>query len=183
MTTYKSLLVELLVEELPPKSLKKLGDAFAEVLATNLKLQGLATSDSVVTAYATPRRLAVHVTKVLTQAPDEMVLQKLMPVAVGLDAAGQATPALLKKLASLGADAWSVPQLKRALDGKTEALFFDSLVKGATLDDSLELALVDALVKLPIAKRMTYPGPSGDGWATVNFVRPVHGLVALHGVN
>ncbi len=183
MTTYKSLLVELLVEELPPKSLKKLGDSFADALATSLKFQGLAASDAVVTAYATPRRLAVHVTNVLTQAPDKTVLQKLMPVAVGLDAAGQATPALLKKLANLGADAWVVPQLKHALDGKTEALFFDSLVKGATLDDRLELALVDALVKLPIAKTMTYPGPSGDGWNTVTFVRPVHSLVALHGAD
>jgi len=173
-----NLLVELLVEELPPKSLKKLGESFADALATSLKLQGLAASDAVVTAYATPRRLAVHVTNVLTQAADKTVLQKLMPVAVGLDAAGKATPALLKKLANLGADASAVPQLKRALDGKTEALYFDSLVKGATLAQGLQLALDESIAKLPIAKTMTYQ--LADGWSSVNFVRPAHGLVALH---
>ena len=174
-----SLLVELLVEELPPKSLKKLGESFADALAISLKLQGLAANDAVVTAYATPRRLAVHVTKVLTQAADKTVLQKLMPVAVGLDAAGTATPALLKKLASLGADASAVPQLKRAPDGKTEALYFDSLVKGATLAQGLQIALDESIAKLPIAKTMTYQ--LADGWSSVNFVRPAHGLVALHG--
>ena len=112
--TSKNLLVELLVEELPPKSLKKLGEAFAEVLASNLKLQGLVTGAGVVTAYATPRRLAVHIADVALQAADKPVSQKLMPVAVGLDASGQATPALLKKLTALGADASVVAKLKRA---------------------------------------------------------------------
>ena len=97
MTT-KNLLVELFVEELPPKALKKLGEAFASVLADSLKAQGLATADAAVTHFASPRRLAVHVTGVAAQGADKAVSQKLMPVAVGLDAAGNATPALLKKL-------------------------------------------------------------------------------------
>ncbi|TAN72084.1 MAG: glycine--tRNA ligase subunit beta, partial [Gallionella sp.] len=175
----KNLLVELFVEELPPKSLKKLGESFADVLATSLKTQGLATSDVTVTAYASPRRLAVHITSVAAQAADKPVSQKLMPVAVGLNANGQATPALLKKLASLGADASAAPQLKRAMDGKAEALFFDSVVTGATLAEGLQKALDEALAKLPIAKVMTYQ--LADGWSSVNFVRPAHGLVALHG--
>src|SRR3989304_2366887 len=100
--TSRNLLVELFVEELPPKSLKKLGDSFAEVLSSSLKAQGLAASDVAVTAYASPRRLAVHVTEVAAQAADKSVSQKLMPVAVGLDANGQPTPALLKKVSSLG---------------------------------------------------------------------------------
>jgi len=66
----KNLLVELFVEELPPKSLKKLGDSFSEVLAANLKTLGLAAADAVVTAYASPRRLAVHVSNVAAQAAD-----------------------------------------------------------------------------------------------------------------
>ena len=103
MTT-QNLLVELFVEELPPKALNKLGTAFSGVLAEQLKAQGLAAADSVVTAFASPRRLAAHVTGVLAQAADKAVQQKLMPVAVGLDAAGNATPALLKKLQALGAD-------------------------------------------------------------------------------
>jgi glycyl-tRNA synthetase beta chain len=181
MTTNRNLLVELFVEELPPKSLKILGDSFADVLSASLKSQGLAAGDAAVTAYASPRRLAVHVTAVAESAADKSVSQKLMPAAVGLDANGQATPALLKKLASLGADASLLPNLKRAMDGKTEALFFDSVAKGATLAEGLQKALDETLAKLPIAKVMTYPDPSGNGWETVNFVRPAHGLVALHG--
>ncbi|BBJ00281.1 glycine--tRNA ligase beta subunit [Ferrigenium kumadai] len=182
MTIAKNnLLVELFVEELPPKSLKKLGDSFAETLAASLKAQGLAAADAAVTAYASPRRLAVHVADVAAQAADKSVSQKLMPVAVGLDANGQATPALLKRLAALGADASVVPQLKRAQDGKAEALFFDSVVKGAHLVEGLQKALEDALAKLPIAKVMTYQ--LADGWSSVNFVRPAHGLVALHGAD
>ena len=175
----KNLLVELFVEELPPKLLQKLGDSFAVVLAASLKMQGLAADEVVVTAYASPRRLAVHVTGVAEQAADKPVSQKLMPVAVGLDANGQATPALLKKLASFGADASLVSSLKRAMDGKAEALFFDSVVKGATLAEGLQKALDETLAKLPIAKVMTYQ--LADGWSSVNFVRPAHGLVALHG--
>ena len=94
MTT-ENLLVELFVEELPPKALKKLGLAFATVLTDSLKAQGLAAADSLVSDYASPRRLAVHVVGVAAQAADKAVSQKLMPVAVGLDASGQATPALL----------------------------------------------------------------------------------------
>jgi glycyl-tRNA synthetase beta chain len=179
MTTTRNLLVELFVEELPPKSLKKLGDSFAEVLAASLKTQGLASGGVVMTAYASPRRLAVHVTGVAEHAADKSVSQKLMPVAVGLDANGQPTPALLKKLASFGADASLVPSLKRAMDGKAEALFFDSVVKGATLAEGLQKAIDEALTKLPIAKVMTYQ--LADGWSGVNFVRPAHGLIALHG--
>lgn len=177
----KSLLVELFVEELPPKSLKKLGESFAQVLSASLVAQGLADCGALVTAYASPRRLAVQVNQVAAQAADKSLSQKLMPVAVGLDAAGQATSALLKKLAALGADASAVAHLKRAQDGKTEALFYDSVVQGARLAEGLQKALDEALAKLPIAKVMTYPNPAADGWATVNFVRPAHGLVALHG--
>ena len=177
--TMKNLLVELFVEELPPKALRKLGEAFASVLAAGLKAQGLATDASVVTPFASPRRLAAHVTAVNAQAADKAVSQKLMPVAVGLNAAGEATPALLKKLASVGADASVVSQLKRQLDGKAEALFFDSVVTGATLAEGLQKALDESLAKLPIPKVMQYQ--LADGWTSVNFVRPAHGLVALHG--
>ena len=179
MSTTKNLLVELFVEELPPKVLKKLGEAFANVLAASLKAHGLCADASVVTPFASPRRLAAHVTAVQEQAADKAVSQKLMPVAVGLTAAGEATPALLKKLASVGADASAVPKLKRQMDGKAEALYFDSLVTGATLAEGLQKALDEALARLPIPKVMQYQ--LADGWSSVNFVRPAHGLVALYG--
>ena len=117
MTT-KNLLVELFVEELPPKALKKLGDEFAKNLAESLKAQGLAGGDAAVSAFASPRRLAVHVTGVAGAAADKAVSQKLMPVSVGLTPDGEPTPALLKKLAAVGADASAVPSLKRQMDGK-----------------------------------------------------------------
>ena len=179
MNASQNLLVELFVEELPPKALQKLGDAFAGVLFEQLKAQGLTAGDSALTAFASPRRLAAHVTAVAAQAADKAVSQKLMPVAVGLDASGNATPALLKKLQALGADASAVAGLKRAPDGKAEALFYDSTVKGATLAEGLQKAVAEAIAKLPIPKVMTYQ--LADGWSDVKFVRPAHGLVALHG--
>ncbi|MEJ8836469.1 glycine--tRNA ligase subunit beta [Ramlibacter sp. AN1133] len=174
-----NLLVELFVEELPPKALKKLGESFAGVLLEQLRAQGLATGESKLTAFASPRRLAAHITAVASQAPDKAISQKLMPASVGLDAAGHPTPALLKKLQALGADASVVPKLKRALDGKAEALFYDSTAKGVTLAEGLQKALHEAIARLPIPKVMTYQ--LADGWTDVKFVRPAHALVALHG--
>ena len=175
----QNLLVELFVEELPPKALKKLGESFAHSLLAALQKEGLAAAAAQVTAFATPRRLAAHITSVLAVAADKPVVQKLMPVAVGLDASGNATPALLKKLAALGADASCVPQLRRENDGKAEVLFYDSLAKGASLSEGLQRAIEAALAALPIPKVMSYQ--LADGWDTVHFVRPAHGIVALHG--
>ena len=174
-----NLLVELFVEELPPKALKKLGESFAGSVLASLKTQALTAETSVATAYASPRRLAVHITAVSSQAEDKAVSQKLMPVSVGLDANGKATPALVKKLNALGADESAVATLKRENDGKADILFYDALVKGASLSEALQRAVEEGLSKLPIPKVMTYQ--LSDGWDSVNFVRPAHSLVALHG--
>jgi glycyl-tRNA synthetase beta chain len=175
----KNLLVELFVEELPPKALKKLGEAFAQLLSASLRAQGLVGADAAVTAYATPRRLAVQVSGVAARAADRQQSMKLMPAAVALDAAGRATPALLKKLAAAGAADMPVERLRRQLDGKAEALFLDSLIPGASLAEGLQHALDETLARLPIPKLMSYQ--LADGWSSVHFVRPAHGLVALHG--
>jgi len=183
MTT-PHLLVELFVEELPPKALQKLGDAFAGVLFEQLKSQGLALAASDFIAYASPRRLAVLISNVLAKAADRELEQKLMPVSVGLDAQGQATPALLKKLNALGAGVEAVAQLQRKPDGKAEALFYKSMVNGASLVEGLQRALDESIAKLPIPKVMSYQLAQDcelPGWSSVNFVRPAHGLVALHG--
>ena len=187
--TAKNLLVELFVEELPPKALKKLGEAFGSLMLHSLRASGLAADASALNVFASPRRLAAHISHVLPVAADKSQSVKLMPVAVGLAADGSVTPALLKKLASLGADASVVPQLKQLPDGKGTALFFDSLAPGATLAQGLQQALDETLSKLPIPKVMQYQLESGDGpgfqpgWTSVNFVRPAHGLVALHGAD
>ena len=181
MSTTKNLLVELFVEELPPKSLKKLGEAFAADLAKGLRSQGLAGEHSAVTAFASPRRLAVHVSGVLARAADRSVSVKLMPVAVGLAADGKPTPALLKKLAAVGADESALPRLARRVDGKAEVLFLEGTAEGVALAQGLQQALDEALASLPIPKVMQYQ--LADGWTSVNFVRPAHGLVALHGAD
>jgi glycyl-tRNA synthetase beta chain len=186
--THQNLLVELFVEELPPKALKKLGEVFATQLCAQLRQLGLASSDSVTTPFASPRRLAAHITHVAAKAADTAVQQKLMPVSVGLNANGLATPALLKKLQGLGADVsdpvFAVAALRKAPDGKAEALFYDSQVTGATLDVGLQQALLATLAQLPIPKMMSYQLETDcelPGWSSVHFVRPAHGLLALHG--
>ena len=178
-TSVNTLLVELFVEELPPKALKKLGEAFTHTLFESLKAQGLADAGVEVTAFASPRRLGAQMAGVRARAADKPVSTKLMPVSVALNEHGQATPALLKKLNALGLDARVLPELKRAPDGKAEALFHDSVMPGVALAEGLQKALDEALAKLPIPKVMTYQ--LQDGWRTVNFVRPTHGLVALFG--
>ncbi|MFN3750615.1 MAG: glycine--tRNA ligase subunit beta [Thiobacillus sp.] len=177
----QNLLVELFTEELPPRALKKLGEAFAAALAESLVAQGLADANAAVANFASPRRLGAHVANVLARAADKPVSTKLMPVSVGLDATGQPTPALLKRLAALGADESAASTLRREGEGKNAALYYDSVAPGVTLAEGLQKALEAAMAKLPIPKVMSYQ--LADGWTTVNFVRPAHGLVALHGAD
>jgi glycyl-tRNA synthetase beta chain len=175
----KNLLVELFVEELPPKVLRKLGESFSGVLADSLQASGLLAAGAAVTTFASPRRLAAHIVNVSAKAADKQVAQKLMPATVGLDANGQASPALLKKLQALGEDDSAVARLRKEHDGKADILFLDVTQAGASLQEGLQKALDETLAKLPIPKVMTYQ--INDGWQSVNFVRPAHGLVALHG--
>ncbi len=178
MTT-ANLLVELFVEELPPKALAALGSAFAHGIADGLRAQGLVADGAASTPYASPRRLAVHIADVAARAADRDLASKLMPASVGLDAAGAPTAALLKKLAALGLPADAAARVRSEGSGKAQTLYIDSVVPGALLADALQRALLDAIAKLPIPKVMSYQ--LADGWSTVRFVRPAHGLVALHG--
>ncbi len=176
------LLVELFVEELPPKALKKLDHDFASALAGHVAAFGLTLGPGVEwQSFSTPRRLAVIVAGVAARAAEHPVSVKLMPVAIGLTADGMATPALIKRLAALGADAAAVPQLKRRTDGKAEVLYLETVAAGLSLQDGLQRALDATIAGLPIPKLMQYQ--LEDGWTSVSFVRPAHGLVALHGEN
>lgn len=190
MTTPRNLLVELLVEELPPKSLKKLGEAFANGIFSGLQSRDFLEPASVMTAFASPRRLAVHVTDVRTVSqPRPQPPRTLMPVAVGLDAEGQPTAPLMKRLRAMHTDEVDIQRLMKERvfiadeGGKQVLKYREGLAAGEKLFAGLEGALADALGGLPIAKLMTYPNPSGNGWKTVTFVRPVHGIVALHGAD
>lgn len=173
-----SLLVELQTEELPPKALKKLSEAFAQNLTKSLASQHFLADDSTTTVYGSPRRLAALVTNVLAKSPDEAFKQKLVPVKVGLDAEGNATPALIKKMKALGIEA-EVSALKRVNDGKNEQLFYEGIRPGVALAQGLQTALEAAAFNLPIPKVMHYQ--LADGQTTVSFVRPAKHLVALYG--
>ena len=181
MSAARNLLVELFVEELPPKALKSLGAAFGEGVASGLARQQLTAAGDAWRWFASPRRLAVWVADVLERGADRHEEIKLMPVGVGLDQEGRPTAALVKKLAAHGADASALPRLVRRGEGKQESLFFANLVSGTTLAAGLQDALQQALRSLPIPKLMQYQ--LADGWTTVSFVRPAHGLVALHGAD
>ncbi|WGS50419.1 glycine--tRNA ligase subunit beta [Paraburkholderia sp. D15] len=173
-----TLLVELLTEELPPKALARLGDAFAEGIAQRLAARDLIEGDLSFERYATPRRLAVAIKNVRAVAPEKHVREKVLPVSVALDKDGQPTAPLAKKLAALGFPDFSVNDLERAQDGKAEAFFLRYAAPGATLADGLQAALEEALAKLPIPKVMTYQRPDGTN---VQFVRPAQRLTVLHG--
>ncbi|WP_395066462.1 glycine--tRNA ligase subunit beta [Paraburkholderia silvatlantica] len=175
---HATLLVELLTEELPPKALARLGDAFAEGIAQRLAARDLIEGDLSFERYATPRRLAVTIRNVRSVAPEKQVREKVLPVSVALDASGQPTAPLAKKLAALGFPDFPVSDLERASDGKNEAFFLRYAAPGATLADGLQAVLDEALGKLPIPKVMTYQRPDGSN---VQFVRPVHRLTVLHG--
>jgi len=184
MTT-KNLLVELFVEELPPKALKKLGLAFASVLADSLKTQGLAAPDAVVTDFASPRRLAVHVKDVASESPTKVSTLKLMPKAVGVDENGVPTQALTKRLMKEG---YSGDDHTMKLEHVEEKGVLHVVLKKTDspvpLAVALQQALGIAIAKLPIPKVMSYQLETDcelPGWSSVHFVRPAHGLVALHG--
>ena len=175
-----SLLVELQTEELPPKALKKLSEAFAQNLTKSLASQHFLEAESETTVFGSPRRLAALVTCVLAKSPDEPFKQKLVPVKVGLDADGNPTAALQKKMKALGIEA-DVKSLKRVDDGKNEQLFYEGIRPGVELVQGLRTALEAAAFNLPIPKVMHYQLP--DGVTTVSFVRPAKHLVALYGAD
>ncbi len=177
-----NLLIEVFTEELPPKSLRRLGDAFSEGIFSHLKHAGLAGDDSIATSYATPRRLAVHISHVLSQAPDYPVREKLLPTSIAFDADGKPTAPLLKKLSALGYADIDIATLEKSGEGKNEALYLNITAKGASLQDLAQTALIQTLNKLPIAKMMHYQVLQKNGaLADVQFARPAHRIIALHG--
>ena len=179
-----NLLIEVFTEELPPKSLRRLGDAFSEGVFAALKSAGLTSNTSQVTGFATPRRLAVLITDVLSQAPDYPVREKLLPTSIAFDADGKATAPLLKKLGALGYGDIDISSLEKAGEGKNEALYLNVVAKGAALEQTAQNALEQTLNKLPIAKMMHYQVQQKNGsLADVQFARPAHRIIALHGSN
>ena len=176
----QTLLVELLTEELPPKVLGKLGDAFASALFNGLSSRVFIDDGARFTAYASPRRLAVEIEGVRLASPDKKIREKVLPVSVALDKEGQPAAPLIKKLAALATladrETIDLSELERASDGKADSFFFTYTAPGQSLAEGLQTTLEESITKLPIPKVMSYQKPDGT---TVQFVRPVHGLIAL----
>jgi glycyl-tRNA synthetase beta chain len=168
----QTLLIELLTEELPPRSLKKLSQTFAAELMVGLRREHLATEPSTATSFATPRRLAVSITAVQAQAPAQAVEMKGPTVAVALDEAGKPKPALLGFAKKCGV---AVEQLARASDAKGEYFVYRSTAQGASLASAISGLIEDAARKLPVAKVMRWGGGEAE------FVRPVKGVLILLG--
>jgi glycyl-tRNA synthetase beta chain len=177
-----TLIVELLTEELPPKALPRLGEAFAAGIEAGLRARGFLDETSRATSYATPRRLAVSITGVANSVSEPARAVALVPVTIGFDDGGKPTPALDKAIkAKTGFETVdSVPpdRLERRTDGKLERLYYIEPPITIHLRSALQEALDDAIDRLPIPKLMTYQLSDG---ATVKFARPVHKLLALHG--
>jgi glycyl-tRNA synthetase beta chain len=167
-----TLLIEIFTEELPPKSLQRLSLAFADAVFSGLKQAGFTSENARATTYATPRRLAVAISEVLDRQPDREVERKGPTVSSGLSAEGKPTPALIGFAKSCGV---AYEDLQRQADSKGEYFVFRSRKTGAALEDHLSAVAEEAAKKLPVPKMMRW----GDGQA--QFMRPVHGVVMLHG--
>ncbi|MBB5213834.1 glycine--tRNA ligase subunit beta [Parapusillimonas granuli] len=177
--TTKPLLIELFTEELPPKALQKLGKAFAEGVRKVLAQHHLLAPDCTVADFATPRRLAAHLSAVLEQAPEQSYTEKLMPAKIGLTETGEISPALAKKLAAKGLAQLTPADLVTESDGKQDYLYAKGTTRGMGLAAGVQEALDHALASLPIPKVMRYQ--LADGVSSVKFVRPAHSLLALWG--
>ena len=169
----QTLLIELLTEELPPKALNNLGNHFAAAVAEGLEKAQLVQGDAQYTAYASPRRLAVQVQNVKAVQDDQHVVKKGPAVANAMKD-GAPTKALEGFARSCGAD---IGSLKIVHDGKQDVYAHEFTQAGKPLSELLEDIINQAVKKLPIPKVMRW------GSSTHTFVRPVHGLVILHGAN
>src|SRR5487761_2249518 len=169
----ETLLIELLTEELPPKLLERIGAAFRSGISDALVAQDFAPADTLVEGYASPRRLALTIADVAARQPERTVIRKGPPRAAGFTAEGSPTLALAGFARSCGV---TVEQLQTAKDPKGQDIFvFHSIQPGKTLTEALPSILAEVLPRLPVAKVMRW------GAGEAQFVRPVHGLVVLHG--
>jgi glycyl-tRNA synthetase beta chain len=166
----RDLLVEIGTEELPPKSLLALSQAFGDGIVAGLGAAAVAHGR--VQLYAAPRRLAVLVRRVAERQPDQDVKRRGPPVSAAFGAGGEPTRAAMAFAESCGT---TVTALGRIAEPKGEFLHYTGVRPGAATTTLLEAIIGGALDRLPIAKRMRW------GSGTVEFVRPVHWVVLLYG--
>jgi glycyl-tRNA synthetase beta chain len=167
---HRDFLVEIGTEELPPKALRTLEQAFVAGITAGLDKAGLTHGGAM--GFATPRRLAVLVRRLAARQPLQHLKRRGPPVASAFDSLGGPTRAALAFAASC---ATSVEALQRLDEGKGSFLFFIGTKAGEEAVQVLPGIVQAALDALPIPRRMHW----GDGQAL--FVRPVHWVVMLFG--
>ena len=172
MSAVETLLIEILTEELPPSILHDASQTFARVLGDDLELNNFREQGSEVHAFATPRRLAALITRVSKMAADRPIEFIGPSVKFGLDADGKPTPALIGFARKQGVD---ISILQRQETPKGEVFVYRTLAKGGLLDTNLDLKVQHALDEIRATKVMRW------GSSDTKFMRPVHGLVMLHG--
>ena len=170
----ETLLIEFITEELPPKALNILGSHFAQSIAESLEREKLTNDDNpIFTTYASPRRLAVQVKNVKAVQADQQVVKKGPAVA---NAMKEGLPTRALEGFARGAGA-KVEDLTVIHDGKQDVYAYEYTQTGKPLGELLEEIINTAVKKLPIPKVMRW------GSSTFTFVRPVHGLIVLHGAD
>ncbi|HET6631785.1 MAG TPA: glycine--tRNA ligase subunit beta [Rhodanobacteraceae bacterium] len=172
MSEAKPLLVELGTEELPPKALDALADAFASGVCDGLARHGVEADVANARTYCSPRRLAVHVPAVALAQPEQNIERRGPAVTAGRDAEGQPTRALLGFAQSCGVE---VEALQTQETGKGAWFVYRAVQPGQATAALLPEIVAEALAALPI------PRPMRWGDHDYSFVRPAHWLVMLHG--
>ncbi|MGI9270218.1 MAG: glycine--tRNA ligase subunit beta [Woeseiaceae bacterium] len=170
MSKAPNFLVEIGTEELPPKALRSLMDAFADGLTSAIDDARLA--HGAVHRYASPRRLAVFIEKLAAGQEDRRMTQKGPPVSIAFDDDGNLTAAGNAFAKKCGVDA---SELSRTSSDKGEWLCCDTVESGQTTAELMPGLIENALAGLPIPRRMRW------GAGDAEFVRPVHWIVLLHG--
>ena len=172
MSRADDFLVEIGTEELPPKALRSLMDAFSEGLVAAVDGAGL--EHGAVHAYASPRRLAVRIDGLSRQQADRNLEQKGPPTRIAFDKDGKPTAAATAFAKKCGVD---VSTLGTTRTDKGEWLVFEAVEKGREAIELMPVLVERSLASLPIPRRMRW------GAGDVEFVRPIHWVVMLHGTD
>ena len=173
-----TLLIEFITEELPPISLKELGEKFGQLITEGLQEQNLIKHDDM-RVFSTPRRLGVKILNVAEKSENQKKLIKLMPAKIGFNEQSEATQALLKKLQSLNETDEAISRIKKEDEKGQQILYLEKDIAGINLEDILSEIINNCINQLPIKKMMSYQ--LEDGWTSVNFVRPIKNLLILYG--
>jgi glycyl-tRNA synthetase beta chain len=173
-----TLLIEFVTEELPPTSLKELGERFGQLITQELQEKNIIEIVNM-RVYSTPRRLGVKILNVAEKSKKEKKLIKLMPAKIGFDEYNKPTQALLKKLQSINEIPEASERIIKKDENSQQILYIEKNIIGENLEDILSKIINNSINKLPIKKMMSYQ--IEDGWTTVNFVRPIKNLLAIHG--